>query len=135
MLPLFPSTVPCGGNPVVRLAVMFLIMFLIECGFVSRRFQVACMNELGNVVPGGQANMNGMFRPGTSIIIFEPLSQCMSSDADDSIHLWVKRFRAPEGLHRNAVLLDFVDGSFKILVANKYQKSNRVVCPPKYTGR
>src|SRR5271169_358606 len=128
MLPVFLSTVPWGGNPVVRLAVMFLI----ECGFVSRRFQVACMNELGNVVAGGQTNMNGMLRPSASIIIFEPLSQCMSSDADNSIHLWVKRFRAPEGLHRNAVLLDFVDGSFEILVTNKCQKSNRVVCPPEY---
>jgi len=115
----------------VRLAVMFLI----DGGLVSRHFQVACMNELGNVVAGRQTNMNGMFRPGASIIIFQPLSQRMSSDADNSIHLRVERFGAPEGLHGNAVLLDFVDGSLEILVANKCQKSNRVVCPPEYAGR
>ena len=131
MLPILPSTVPWGESPVVRLAVLILI----KCGFASRRFQVACMNELGNVVAGGQANMNGMFRPGASIIIFEPLSQCMRSDADDSIHLRIERFRAPKGVHRNAVLLDFVDGSFEILVANKCQKSKRVVGPPEYPRR
>jgi hypothetical protein len=38
-------------------------------------------------------------------------------------------------MHRNAVLLDFVDGSFEILVANKCQKSNRVVRPTEYLGR
>ena len=131
MQPTFPSTVPSGGNCIERLAVLFLV----DSGFASGRFQVACMNELRNVVAGGQADMNGVFRSSASIIIFEPLSQCMSGDANDSIHLRVKRFRAPEGMHRNAVLLDFVDGSFKILVANKCQKSNRVVRPPEYLGR
>jgi hypothetical protein len=92
------------------------------------------MNELGNVVAGGQANMNGMLRAGASIIIFKPLSQGMSSDADNSIHLWVKRFLAPKGVHRNAVLLDFLNGSFEILAANKCQKSNGVVGPSEYAG-
>jgi hypothetical protein len=32
------------------------------------------MNEFGNVVAGGEANVNGMLRPGASIIIFETLS-------------------------------------------------------------
>ncbi len=106
------------------------VVFLIECGFGSRYLQVACMNELGNVVPGGQANMNGMFRPGASIIIFEPLSQGVSRDTDDGIHLRVKRFRASEGMYRNAVLLDFVDGSFEILFANKCQQSNGLFVRP-----
>ena len=93
------------------------------------------MNELGNVVPGGQANMNRMFRPGGSIIIFEPLSQCVSSDADDGIHLRIKRFRAPESLHRNAVFLDLVDCSFKVFFANKGKKPKEVIAPPEHTRR
>ena len=128
---IFSSTVPWGGNPVERSAVLVLL----ECGFGARRFQVACMNEFGNVVAGGETDLNCMFRSGASIVIFEPLSQGMSSDADDGIHLRVKRLRAPKGVHRNAVLLDFVDGSFEILFANKCQQSSRVVRPPKYVGR
>src|SRR5258708_4436894 len=115
MQPTFPSTVPSGGNRIERLAVLFLV----DSGFAYSRFQVACMNELRNVVAGGQADMNGMFRSGASIIIFEPLPQCVSGDADDGIYLRVKGFRTPKGVHRDAVLLDFVDGSFEILVANK----------------
>ena len=79
--------------------------------------------------------MNRTFRPGGSIIIFEPLSQCVSSDADDGIQLRVKRIRTPKCVHRYAVLLDFVDGSFEILFANKCQQSSRVVRPPEYAGR
>jgi hypothetical protein len=59
----------------------------------------------------------------------------MSSDTDDGIHLRVKGFRAPEGMHGDAVFLDFVDGSFEVLFTNKRQKSNRVVRPPEYSGR
>src|SRR5260370_30843171 len=59
----------------------------------------------------------------------------MSSDADDGIHLRVKRFRAPQGMHRNAVLLDLVDGPFEVLFTDKSQKSNEVVRPPEYTRR
>jgi hypothetical protein len=84
---------------------------------------------------GGQANMNGVFRPGAPIIVFEPLSQRMSSDANDGIHLWVKRFRAPKRMYRDAVLLDFVDRSFEILFADKCQKSNMVVRAPEYAAR
>ena len=84
---------------------------------------------------GGQANMNGMFRPGASIIIFEPLSEGVSRDADNGIHLRVKRFRTPKSVNRNAVLLYFVDCTVEILSANKSQESNRVVRPPEYTGR
>jgi hypothetical protein len=51
------------------------------------------MDELWNVVAGGQANMNGVFSPGTPIVIFEALSQSVSSDPDDRIHLWIKGFR------------------------------------------
>src|ERR1700722_3736783 len=131
MLQIFPSTVPCGGNPVKRSAVFFLL----ECGFASGRFQVACVNKFGNVVAGGETNLNGMVRSGASIVIFEPLSQGMSSNADDGIYLGVKRLRTPKGVHRDAVLLDFVDGSFEILFANKCQQSSRVVRPPKYAGR
>ena len=111
------------------------VLLLLEWGYASGRFQLTCVNELGNVVAGGQADMNGMFRPRRSIIIFEPLSQSVSRDTDDGIHLRIKGFRAPEGMHRNAVLLDFADGSFEILFANKCQKSSRVVRPPKYLGR
>jgi hypothetical protein len=32
------------------------------------------MSEFGDVVAGGQANTNGVFCPGASIIIFESLS-------------------------------------------------------------
>ncbi len=131
MVQIFRSTVPWGGNPVERLAVLPLF----ERGFASGRFRVACMNEFGNVVAGGETDLNGMFRSGASIIIFEPFSQCMSSNADDGIHLRVKRFRAPKGVHRYAVLLDFVDGSFEILFANKSQKSNGVVRPPEHARR
>src|SRR5580692_9531210 len=35
----------------------------------------------------------------------------------------------------NAVLLDFVDGAFEILFANKRQQSSRVVRPPEHVGR
>src|SRR5580658_7129218 len=131
MVQIFPSTVPSGGNPVERLAVLRLL----ECGFACGRFQVACMNELGNVVAGGQTNMNSMLCPGASIIVFEPLSQCMSGNADNRVHLWVKRFGSPESVHRDAVFLDFVDGSFEIFFANKCQQSSRVVRPPEYAGR
>jgi hypothetical protein len=93
------------------------------------------MNEFGNVVAGGETDLNGMFRSGAPIVIFEPLSQGMSSNADDGIHLRVKRFRTPKCVHRYAVLLDFVDGAFEILFANECQKSSRVVRPPKYIGR
>jgi hypothetical protein len=70
MVRIFSSTVSWGGRPVERLA----IPFLIECRFDSGRLQVARMNEFGNVVAGGEANVNGMLRPGASIIIFETLS-------------------------------------------------------------
>jgi hypothetical protein len=110
-------------------------VFLILGGFGSCDFQVACVNEFGNVVAGGETDLNGMFRSGAAIVIFEPLSQGMSSNPDDGIHLRVKGFRTPKGVHRNAVLLDFVDGSFEILFANKCQQSNGIVRPPKYTGR
>ncbi len=59
----------------------------------------------------------------------------MSGDADNGIHLRVKGFRAPQGVHRNAVLLDFVNGSFEVLFTNERQKSNVVVRPPEYPGR
>lgn len=59
----------------------------------------------------------------------------MSGDADNRIHLRVKRLRPSKGLHRNAVLLDFVDCSFKVFIANKSQKPNQVVGSPEYTRR
>jgi hypothetical protein len=110
-------------------------VILIDSGFAAGGFQVVCMNELGNVVAGGQANMNGVFRSATFIKIFEPPSQGMSGDADDGIHLRVKRFRAPEGVHRDAVLLDFVDGSFEVLFTDKCQKANMVIRSPEHPGR
>jgi hypothetical protein len=76
-----------------------------------------------------------MFRSGASIVIFEPLAQGMSSNADNGIHLRVKRFRTPKGVHRYAVLLDFVDRSFEILLANKCQKSDGIVRPPENARR
>jgi hypothetical protein len=88
------------------------------------------MDEFWNVVAGGQTDMNGMLRPGAPIIIFKTLSQCMSSDADNGIHLWVKGFRSPEGVHRDAVLLDFVDGSFKVLLTNIGQEPDMVIDAP-----
>jgi hypothetical protein len=93
------------------------------------------MNELGDVVAGGQTNMNGMVRAGASIIIFEPLSQCMCSYANNGIQLWIKRLWAAQRVHRNAVLLDFVDGSFEVLLANKSQKANKVIRPTEYARR
>jgi hypothetical protein len=131
MVQTFSSTVPWGGNAVERSAVPLLL----ECGFASGRVHVACMNEFRNVVAGGKTDLNGMFGSGASIVIFEPLSQGMSSNPDDGIHLRIKRFRAPKCLHCNAVLLDFVDGSFEILFANECQQSNGIIRPPKYTGR
>jgi hypothetical protein len=128
---IFSSTVPWGGHRVNRSAVLLLF----ECGFGSGRSQVAGVNEFGNVVARGETDLNGMFRADASIVIFEPLSQGMSGNADDGIHLRVKGFRTPKGVHGNAVLLDFVDSSFEIFFANKCQQSNGIVCPPKYTGR
>src|SRR5437879_4901387 len=83
----------------------------------------------------GQANMNRAFCPAASIIIFKAFSKSVSSDADNGIYLWVKRFRPPQRVNCNAVLLDFVDGSFEVLFTNKRQKSNVVVRPPEYPGR
>ena len=79
--------------------------------------------------------MHGVSGASASIIIFEPLSQGMSGDAYNGVHLRIKRFRAPQGVNRNAVLLDFVDGSFEVLFANKRQEPNVVVRPPEYPGR
>ena len=79
--------------------------------------------------------MHGVSGAGASIIIFEPLSQGMSGDADNGIHLRVKGFRTPQGVNRDAVLLDFVDGSFEVLFANKCKEPNVVVRPPEYPGR
>src|SRR6266478_1569390 len=59
----------------------------------------------------------------------------MSGDADNGIHLRVEGFRAPQGVNRNAVLLDFVNGSFEVLLANKCQKSNVVIRPSEYLRR
>ena len=79
--------------------------------------------------------MNRMVGPLRPIIFFQPLPQAVRGDADNGIYLRVKRFRAPKGVHRNAVLLDFVDCSFEVLFANKSQKPNKVVRPPEDTGR
>ena len=79
--------------------------------------------------------MHGVSGASASIIIFEPLSQGMSGDAYNGIYLRIKRFRAPQGVHRNAVLLDFVDGSFEVLFANVRQNPDVVVRPPKYPRR
>src|SRR5260370_7925525 len=91
ILPIFWTVVPSGGNPVERLA----ILIYIECGFACCCFRVAPMNELGNVVARGQANMNGVFRPGAPIIIFEPLPSSTTNHPADCIHLRFKRYRAP----------------------------------------
>ncbi len=53
--------------------------------------------------------MHGTLRARASIVIFEPLPQCMSGDPDNGVHLWIKRFRTPKRMHSNAVLFDFVD--------------------------
>jgi hypothetical protein len=127
LLIFWPAVSP-GGNTAGRLAVVILI----DCGFAVARSQVAGMNELGNVVAGRQANMDGMFRPGGSIVIFEALSQGMGSYADNRIHLRVKGFRAPKSVHGNAVLLDLVNGSFEVLLTNKCQEPNMVVRPSQY---
>jgi hypothetical protein len=79
--------------------------------------------------------MNGMFCAGASIIIFEPLSQCMSSYPNNGIQLWIKRLWAAKRVHGNAVLLDFVDGSFEVLFANKSQEPNEVIRSTEYTRR
>lgn len=79
--------------------------------------------------------MNGVVCSGALVIIFEALPQCVGSYADDCVQLGIKRFRAPKGVDRDAVLFDLVDCSFKVLFANKCQKSNEVVGPPEYTGR
>ena len=118
---IFPSTVSWEETP--SRDCPFCLSSSVDSAL--RYLQVACMNELGNVVSRGQANMDGMFRPGASIIIFEPLSQGVSRDADNGIHLRVKRFRAPKGVHCNAVLLDFVDGSFEVFLANKGEQSKQ----------
>ncbi len=79
--------------------------------------------------------MHGVSGASASIIVFEPLSQGMSGDADNGVHLRIKRFRAPQGVNRNAVLLDFVDGSFEVLFANVRQNPDVVVRPPEYPRR
>ncbi len=67
---IFGEGVLSVGGPIERLAVLILIEFRV----VYCSFYVAGMNELGNVVSRRQANMNGVFCPGASIIIFQSLS-------------------------------------------------------------
>ena len=67
---IFRPAIVLGGNLIERMAVPMLTEF----GFVYYRFYVACMNELWNVVSRREANMNGVFCPGASIIIFQSLS-------------------------------------------------------------
>lgn len=128
---IFRATAVSAGTRVKSMAIPIPTQF----GFGSCYLQVACMNELGNVVSRGQANVNRMLRPRASIIIFQPSSQGVSSDADDGIHLWVKRFRASNGVYRNAVLFNFADCSFEVLLTNICQKSNMIVGPPEDPGR
>ena len=95
--------------------------------------QIAGMNELGDVVAGRKANMDGVFSAGGRIIVLKLFSQSMSSNSNDGIHLGVKRFRASERMHCDAVLFDFVDCAFKVFVANKREESNWVVGPPEHS--
>ena len=127
----FCSAVLVRGKPMPSLAVLLCN----RCRFASGGLAVACMNELGNIMARGQANVNGMFRAGTSIIVFQSLSQCMCSDANDGIDLGVKGIRASKCVHRNAIFLDFVDCALEILITHKRQNPNQVVGPPEHTRR
>ncbi len=79
--------------------------------------------------------MNGVVSSAVLVIIFQALPQRMGGYADDCVQLGIKGFRAPKGVDRDAVLLDLVDGTFKVLFANKRQKPDEVVGPPEHTGR
>jgi len=83
----------------------------------------------------GQADMHRMIRPSASIVIFEPLPQSMSGDADDGIHLRVEGFRATQGVYCDAVFLDFVDSSFEVFFTNKGEEPDMIVCPSQYARR
>src|SRR5690349_11970527 len=91
-----------------------LVRFHMGC-----RIRISQMNELRRVVSWRQTNMDRMSSSGSSIIVFEPLAKGVGGDADDRIHLRIKIIRTTEGLHGNAVFLDLVDCSFKVLFANK----------------
>jgi hypothetical protein len=92
------------------------------------------MNELGNVVARGQADVNGVIRTSTLVIIFEPLPQCMGSDADNGVHLRIKGFRPPQGPHGDAVLLNLIDSTLEVFFADKIQKPNKIIRPTDHSG-
>ena len=99
------------------------------------RVQITRMDELGCVMARGQTNVDRMGCSGGSIIVFQSLSKRMRGNAHDRIHLRIKIMWPPQGLDGNAVLLDFVDCPFEILLADKGQESNKVVRSPQHPGR
>jgi hypothetical protein len=91
------------------------------------------VNELGNVVAWGKADVDGVFGSRVPVIIFEALAQCVSGDTNNRIYLWVERFPPAEGVHRDVVFLNFSGSSFEVLFADVGEKPDMVVCPPQYT--
>ena len=85
------------------------------------------MNELRCVVSWGEANVDCMRGPGATIVVLESLAERMRSDPDNGIHLWIKIVRTTKSLYRNAILLDLVDRSFKVLIADEGQEPNQIV--------
>src|SRR5260370_9325335 len=90
-------------------------------------FRLIHVNELRHVMARGQADMNGVGRPSASIIIFQALPQSVGCHANDGVDLVIKVFRTPQGLHGDAVLLDFVEGALEIFFANKTKESNKII--------
>jgi hypothetical protein len=91
------------------------------------------VNELGNVVAGGKADVDGVFGSRVPVIIFEALAQRVSGDTNNRIYLWVECFPSAEGVYGDVVFLNFADSSFKVLFADVSEKPDMVVCPPQYT--
>src|SRR5271154_794614 len=88
------------------------------------RFQLAPVREFRNVASRRQTNPNRMLRSGAPIVVVQPLSQRVSSDSDNGVHLRIKIRRAPESLHGDVVLLNFSRRTLEVLFTDVGQKSN-----------
>ena len=83
------------------------------------------MGELGHVPARRQADTDGVFCSGGSIVVIQALSQGVRCDTNNRIHLRIKIMRAAEGLDRNVVFLISAVAPSKCFFAHKGQGSRR----------
>jgi|SRR5271170_3652694 len=108
-----------------------LIQF--EMRLLSNR--ILPMREFGNVAARRQTDAQRVVGSRISVVFVQPLSQGMGSDADDSIQLWVKIWRAAKGLNCNVVFLYLSSGPFEVLLANEREQANQIIGASKQLGR